>query len=400
MRNHENWLKAYMEFTALSESPDALHFWTGISTIAGALRRQVWMEHRIFQWTPNFYIIFVGPPGVAAKSTSLRIGMGLLRQVEGVHFGPQSMTWQGLTKALVEAYELVPFGEEFLPMSCLTCEVAELGTFLRPSDRELVDVLVAMWDGAREPWRRRLKQEETVVENPWINVIAATTPSWLGDNFPEVMIGGGLVSRIVFVHGDTKRHLLAYPGDFIDKAAFARQEKALVEDLYSISALKGEYELAKDAKVWGTKWYEQLWTRRPEHMADDYYSGYIARKQTHIHKVAMVLAAAQRDQLAVTLEDLQTAERIVTSLEVDMERVFQSIGTSDISKYAADILHFIKALGKVESVRLWRQCIHRMGPRDYSEAIDALVRAGYLSIKQEGKELHYCAVKEEKEERT
>ncbi|KKK66944.1 hypothetical protein LCGC14_2958990, partial [marine sediment metagenome] len=82
-RNYDNWLSGYAEYTKHSESPDLFHFWTGVFTIAGALRRQVWIDQRYFQWTPNFYIVLVGPAGIAAKSTSLRLGTSLLRRVEG-----------------------------------------------------------------------------------------------------------------------------------------------------------------------------------------------------------------------------------------------------------------------------------------------------------------------------
>src|SRR5690606_40860563 len=64
----------------------------------------------------------------------------------------------------------------------------------------------------------------------------------------------------------------------------------------------------------------------PIYLASDRYSGYLARKQTHIHKLAIVLAAAQRNELEIRPEDLMTAERIMTSLEHDMAKVFESIG--------------------------------------------------------------------------
>src|SRR5258707_15834538 len=108
-RHFKNWLKAYLEFTRDSESPTTFHFWTGVSTLAGALRRRVWIDMKKFQWTPNFYIILVGPPGIAAKSTSLSMGMSLLGKVPGVKFGPESMTWQALAKALEEAIEHVEY---------------------------------------------------------------------------------------------------------------------------------------------------------------------------------------------------------------------------------------------------------------------------------------------------
>jgi len=197
--------RGYAEYTKHSESPDLFHFWTGVFTIAGALRRQVWIDQRYFHWTPNFYIVLVGPAGVAAKSTSLRLGTNLLRFVDGIKFGPKSMTWQALTHALEEAFGLVPFPNgDLYPMSCITCSITELGTFLRPEDKVMMDVLVDLWDGQLEPWDRRTvyKEGQVLIENPWINIMGCTTPAWLRDNMPEAMIGGGLIRRIVFVYGE------------------------------------------------------------------------------------------------------------------------------------------------------------------------------------------------------
>ena len=102
-----NWIQAYMAHSAHSESPDTFHFWTAVSTIAGALRRRVWIDNKYFQWTPNFYIVFVAPPGIAAKTTTINIGMNLLRRVPGVHFGPNSVTWQALIEAFARSTESI-----------------------------------------------------------------------------------------------------------------------------------------------------------------------------------------------------------------------------------------------------------------------------------------------------
>src|SRR5712671_3481375 len=96
MRAFPNWIEAYVHHQRYSESPESFHFWTAVSTIAGALRRRVWINQLHFQWTPNMYIILVGPPGVAAKSTSIRQGLNLLEAVPGINFGQQSLTWQAL----------------------------------------------------------------------------------------------------------------------------------------------------------------------------------------------------------------------------------------------------------------------------------------------------------------
>jgi len=80
-----------------------MHFWTGVSTLAGALRRKVWVDMGYFKWFPNFYIILVAPPGIVSKSTTAGIGMSLLRQVPDIQFGPDVITWQALVQSFAES---------------------------------------------------------------------------------------------------------------------------------------------------------------------------------------------------------------------------------------------------------------------------------------------------------
>jgi hypothetical protein len=343
-----------VEYTKHSEAPDAFHFWTAVSVVAGALRRRVWIDQRHFQWTPNFYIVFVGPPGVIAKSTSAHIGFSLLKQVDGIKFGPQSLTWQGLTVALEEAVELVqmPADDALIPMSCLTISISELGTFLKPKDTELIDVMVDLWDGQIRTWEHRVKtgdKPSTRIVNPWMNIIGCTTPAWLRANFPAYMIEGGLTSRCIFVYGDAKRQFTAYLSEAIESKEHKAMASMLVEDLKQIAAIAGEYELSREAIEWGTSWYIRHWTNRPKHLTSDRYGGYVARKQTHMHKLAMVIAAAQRNTRLITVEDLTAAERLVSAQEVDLQKVFNTIGATDQSKDETEVVAALRGAGGFSS---------------------------------------------------
>ena len=394
-RKLKNWLTGYANYTRHSESPDLFHFWTGVFTIAGALRRQVWIDQRYFQWTPNFYIILVGPPGVAAKSTSLGLGAELLKEVDGVYFGPNSMTWQGLITALEESAKLIPYpGDIFWEMSCVTCNVRELGTFLRPDDKEMMDVLVDLWDGQSGEWKRHTRGQEgqASIINPWLNVMACTTPSWLRDNFPESMVGGGLTSRIVFVYGDEKRHLVPYPSEAFTVEEFEVEKQVLIHDLKMIAEMKGAYELTKEAKEWGSKWYTNHWAKKPDHMISDRFGGYIARKQTHIHKLAIVLAAAESDTLLITAAHLALADQMMTGLEAQMGTVFESIGVGDTSRYVQELLAYVRAYKEIEDRELWRHMLPIMEPKEYVEATAAAIKAGYMKSVNRGGKMMLVAI--------
>jgi len=413
-RNFSDWLKAYTEWNSISEAPPSFHYWVGVSVIAGALRRRVWIDQLKFQWTPNFYIVLVAPAGVVTKSTAIRIGINLLRQVDGIKFGPASMTWQALTEAISEAQELIPLEKPqhngvptadqlldapMLPMSPITCSVNELGTFLDPSDQKLVDVMTDLWDGQLETWEHKTKtQGTTTIENPWINLIAATTPSWLSHNVPESMVGGGLTSRIIFIHATHKHQHIPFPAELVPTAEHEEIERRLVEDLQQISEILGEYKPTKEAIEWVSDWYKNdIWNPdkdRPEHLASGRFDGYIARKQTHLMKIAMVLAASQRDELIITEHDVIKAERLLSRAELDMAKVFESIGSSDENKNVTHITSFLRGYGgKLDGGVLFQKCLPIMSSKDFNEAVASAVRAGILSIHNTGSKLIYTLEK-------
>lgn len=385
-RHFPNWLKAYCSFTESSEAPLEFHFWTGVSTIAAALRRRVWKDELHFKWTPNFYIIFVGPAGVVTKSTTLNIGRKLLSNIPSVVFGPDSMTWHGLAKDFQRAVEYCVYQkngkDEKILMSPLTCSVSELGTFLRPDDTSLISFLTDVWDGKEHPFRHTtLSSGEIVIENAWLNIIAATTPAWLQSNFPPGLISEGIGSRIIFIYADAKRRLTAYPSQTKPTLDYHSTEKKLIDDLTEIASMIGPYDLTRDAYAWGENWYlvHNQGGRNPA-MASGRYGGYLARKQTHLHKLAMVLAAAKRNELVIERDDLIEADTILTTSESSMIRVFESMGVVDEAKHVAELVTFVKAHQWITARDLYRLCYNIMSERDFKQALKISIDGDLLEV--------------------
>lgn len=390
-----NWIKAYMEYSAHSEAPDKFHFWTAISVLAGSLRRHVWIDCGYFQWVPNFYIIFVAPPGIVSKSTTAAIGMDLLREVEAVHFGPDAITWQALTQSLAASTERfdIPGGEE-MSMSAITIVGSELGTLLNPHDREMIDAFVSLWDGKLGEWRKATKTcGSDVIRNPWLNLLGCTTPAWICGNFPDYMIGGGFTSRTVFVYAEHKRQLIAYPHRHMNKDHDLLKWK-LIQDLKHISeALIGPYKLTDEAIEWGTEWYSDHYNNGSKHLRNETFGGYIARKQTHIHKLAIIMAAAERDELVITKEDLETSAAMITSLEEDMPKVFANIGRTDQSRQSQALISTIYSHGKITSEELYRHMHKTMNVKEFEMAVMGARKAGLIGAKEEGGKVWFFPTK-------
>lgn len=273
-------------------------------------------------------------------------------------------------------------------MSALTIESSEFGNLLNPQDKEMVDLLVSLWDGKQGAFEKKTKGSGCdVVENPWINLIACTTPSWIAGNFPEYMIGGGFTSRCVFVYAEKKAKLVAYPADMVP-ANMKQLATQLVEDLCEISMMVGEYKLTPAAREWGNAWYSNHYAAKHLHLDDERFGGYLARKQTHIHKLAMILAAAESSRLVIDAEHLALAHQMVTDLEPDMQYVFSKIGKSEDAVYAERLIWYVAKRGECPYNEAYR-FVHSHFPKmqDFEAVMTGAIRSGYLILKQNGSEM-------------
>ena len=311
--------------------------------------------------------------------------MQLLRKVPGIKFGPDVCTWQSLVKSLSESQEQFTVeGQDAITAAEITIESSELGNLLNPTDREMVDLLVTLWDG-RSVFNKTTKMSGSeTVENPWINFIACTTPSWIAGNFPEYMVGGGFTSRCVFVYAEKKEKYVAYPGLQVP-LNLAETQRKLVQDLERISLLSGPFRLLPSAVTWGNAWYKHHYENRPAGLDDDRFGGYIARKQTHLHKLAMVLSASARSDLLLTPEDLAAANTMVTDLELDMPQVFARIGKTEESLHTDRFVGWLRSRGAVSYEEAYK-FLHTHFPagKDMEDALAGLIKSGQIRMETMG----------------
>ena len=357
-----------------------MHFWSAVGTVAGALRRRVWIDMKRFQWYPSFYIIYVGPPGIVAKSTTIDIAMDLLRQVPGIKFGPNAITWQALVTAFSNASESFEYNAEWHPMSPLTLAASELGSLLNLQDRDMVNLLIELWDGKKTYEKITKMSGNDIVEAPWINLQAGTTPHWVADNMPQAMIGGGLSSRCIFVYGDAKEKYIAYVDEMVGKGDDKLRSR-LIQDLEQIAMLVGPFKIDDTARKWGREWYERFWRDATSRMDDQMLEGYAARKQTHLHKTAMVLSASRGASLTITKEDLELANVMLEDLEADMHRVFSRIGRTEDSMQAERFIEFVRRKGSIPYADAYKM-IHIYFPdfRDFEGILSGAIQSGQLQV--------------------
>lgn len=380
-RELPDWLSEFMENTTWGEAPPYFYFWTGVQTIACALRRRVWLDMGTFRWNPNLYTLLVAPPGIVQKSSTSDLGMRLLKQIPGIHQGPTTLTWQSLYDAYLEV------GEEFdvsptetATQSALYINSSEFGITLNMKDIDMVNQLIHVWDGYEMKKRTRM-DGELIIPTPCLNMIACTTPSWIAENVPQYLIGGGLTSRMLFVYGEEKARYIAYPSRHMPKDYMERQGR-LVRDLERISQLVGGFRLTEDAYRWGEEWYEHFHKVEAPKLDKTLIGGYIARKQTLVHKVAMILTVSRGDDLTIDRATLERAVKLITELEGNMPKVYNKIGMTEDSNASLQILAFLERNGGECAFSLLYRYMHRYypDPSEFEKIIGGMFHARLISI--------------------
>lgn len=399
MRRLANWLQSYLDYTADTEAPREMHFWTGVSVLASALRRRVWFDMGYFRWYPNFFIVFVAPPGIVKKTSTIDIGIDLIRNVKDVVFTPDSATWQKLLKFLEDNQQVItvnmPDGTVVKKqMAAVSAYVGELENFMKLHDEGFNGAMIALYDGKVEDaayTHATVGGVSATIVNPWLNLIGATTPSWVRETIPENMIGGGLFSRIVFVCADKRNRIIAYP-KYETKANRSKLRDDLIHDLLIISTHYGEMVPTLEAIQFGTDWYRGLESSRSLTIAGPRYDGYYARKQAHVHKLAMVLSIARKNDRSIEKRDLEDAIAMMEVAEKSLNRVFEAVGQVGEAKRTNEIQLMVKAHKKITNQDLFNLMRTTMSKEEFQAAVRIAFETGLIKPLADGGKNYWTPV--------
>jgi hypothetical protein len=336
-RKYPDWIAAFVDlFDGRTEAPRRLLFWTAVATIAGALTRRVWIEEVIFRYYPNFYIIFVAPPGLLTKSTTISLGINLLKELDHIYLAPDNTTFPAFITNLAkhnsdirETQETDAADDLWVRQCAVTAAISEFGTFFKPEDEDMVNGLTDLWDCRPIMVKETKTSGNDVVEHPFVNLIAGTTPQWIQSKIKSQIGGWGLSSRILFIYAGEKTRYVARPSKLWSEGEFAKQTASLVDDLRHIADLSGGFQFSETADELAQRWYEGLSQQIEQHHlepdSDTWLGHFLARKQAHVHKLAMVLSASRRDNLIITERDLTEAIAHVDAVEAEVPAIFKLV---------------------------------------------------------------------------
>lgn len=321
----EDWLEAYMAYTEGIPSPEIFRLWSGISALAGAMERRMWIRSARNTLYPNLFILLVAPPAVG-KSQAIQNTAELWRATKHLHVAPNNVTRASLIDALERARTAkVTAAHGVFEYHSMAVAASEFGVLLSAHDLEFLSALTDIYDNPVSYQETRRTNDRTInIKNPQLNIIAGVQPGFMASVFPEEAWSQGFASRLLMIY--------AVSGPKF--SLFAEQETRpdlfnyLAKRMEKITGQIGEFDFEQEAKDMLEAWFQSGGNPVPQHSKLQYY---VARRVQAVLKLCMVSSISRDLDLLITVADVTRAMEWLFAAEAVMPDIFRDMaGKSDM----------------------------------------------------------------------
>jgi hypothetical protein len=346
-RHFSNWLDGYLEYTANTESPKSYHVWCGLSVLAGALQRKIYLKWGLGRVIyPNLYVILVGASGRTRKGIAIGIAKDMLKKLGTVPICPESSSGkQAMISAMKRSVSTFqdPSDDNLIKTHVsISAFSEELSVFLGERDIKYLAALTDWYD-SKDSWEyETISRGQEYLTGVCFNFLGGTAPDWISSMLPQEAIGGGFTSRIIFIVEEKKRKTIV---EFNKSEEEKELEKKLLADLEQIHQICGEFTFSQEAKELYSSWYleqdENLSKGNPV-IQDTRFAGYCERRATHVQKLALIISAARNSSKVVQKEDFLIALNLLEEAEIAMPSTFGGLGLAKNSHVIDILINYIK----------------------------------------------------------
>lgn len=387
-RKLADWLNSWLEYSEVLSSPEIFRKWAGIGMLAAAAERRLWVRTKGANLYPNLYLVLVGPPGVgksAVLSQSERILRTLSNPTEQIeiHVAPSSVTTASLIDSMEAAVRKILRPTDtpnFIQFNALTVFASELGVFMPAYDTGMMNTLTKLYDGEFYEERRRTSSVKHVrIDNPQLNIIGGTTPSYLNSFLPDGAWDQGFTSRTILVYNGEPINVPLF-GEEAQHDHLATVYKDLVHDLKIVARLYGKLEWEPSAAAAITAWANAGTPPVPEHGKLLHYN---TRRLAHVIKLTMIAAISRANDLKIIDADFARAREWLIEAEDHMGDIFTSMGISGDARAMEDTFHYVfkmfaKERKPISEHRVVSFLKNKVPSHNVMRVIDIMERSKYL----------------------
>lgn len=362
----QDFISAYREYVSNTIAPRLYNEWASIIAVSSILSQQAWIERGYYKIFPNLYVMLIGKPG-AGKGTTCAILQGVLQDAGYQNFAPDRTTKEkflvDLEEGFASSHEDIGFfpgtatpTDEFFktPMgdsssgerlcSDVLILAEELSDFFGTDNLDFIAMLTKLWSftGA---YRQRIKTGRSVkINQPCINMFAATTHDSFQITFPSRLLGTGFLARFILIYGTLSKDEIAFP-----KRPSSEGRETLGRQLREIkNRVVGGINISNTERVA----LEEILVHYtgPE---DGRFENYKTRRFVQLLKLAICFCASRLSQ-DLSFADIQNANTLLFATEQEMGKALGEFGKSRNSEVANKIMQFLyQATKPANAITLW-----------------------------------------------
>ncbi len=348
----QSWLDSYLDCSSEVEAPVEFNLWAGISAISGALGRSCWVggSERMTIY-PNQYIVLVAPSGVRKSAAAEFMWDYIMKDV----ITDRSMAVKGQVTVQKMLQDLGDHQEKTTYANCfIFASEYKVFTDAASSTSNLLPVMTDLWGCPPDYSYKTKNKGEVELDKPCFNMMGCSTPEWLSISGGKDFILSGFVSRNLYIYKDEFIKRVTWPKDPDD---WITKKQNLIDDLRSMQEnISGLYTYSDEANEAMDVWYQNVDNFQN---SDIRLAGFQARKQQHVIKLSMVLAASESDRMVIEKSHHNNAVKLVAQAERWMSTALSAVGFHEYGEHAQRIIDQIERAGKVSFTRLlhtnWRR---------------------------------------------
>lgn len=329
-----SFLQDYRIFTSGLEVPPSYHTFCSLVALSALTKRQVWCyKGDYIRVYPNLYVVLVGGPGLG-KTTAMEITEDLLHHFK-MPVSAEAVTREKLILDIQTQegiHDFLPAGDKYRFVTPYTIFATELSEFLGAGGIGMISFLTDLY--SRNLYEVRTKHKgETVINGPFLNLIAGTTPDWITTYLKDDIISGGFSRRCIFVYETSRFGSVPLP-----KITPAMRDAwtRVVQRSEAIRKVKGPFKWSDDATKFFIDWYPSRLAR-----PDPNLLGYYETKDIQMLKVAMLVALSESDTLVLERHHMISALELLSLVETNLSRVFQGIGRNELNHATVKVMDMI-----------------------------------------------------------
>lgn len=357
MSHDKHLFDLYFEYVADTEAPLIYHRWSLIASVGAFLGRNYWLPFGAGKVLPNQYIMLIGNPGTRKSSaikTSRRVLSSagystfaaekttkekFLLDLEGGDdeetndYGRPAKSRQVTNRDVLANLELAngDASHDGIPREVfITAD--EFNEFAGAGNLDFLSMLGALWDWDDEAttYKHRFKNSKSLsIYQPTISIISGNTHTGFQQAFPAAAIGQGFLSRLVLVYSEPSGKKITFPKPPSEAIAVAIGERfhAIKERVQGPATLTKKAEQMLDT-IYRTK----------KDLEDVRFKAYSTRRQTHLYKLCLVVAA-MRVSTEIAEDDVMLANTILSWTENSMDKALGEYGKSRHAEAVQNIMN-------------------------------------------------------------